>query len=91
MIDEPEVSLHPELLSLLADLLREASQRTQIVIATHADRLVRFLDPSEVLTINVNEEGATEFLWADQLDLASWLDEYTLDEVWRMGRMGARP
>jgi predicted ATPase len=27
MIDEPEVSLHPELLSLLADLLREASQR----------------------------------------------------------------
>ena len=91
MIDEPEVSLHPELLSLLADLLREASQRTQIVVATHADRLVRFLDPSEVLTVNVSEEGAAEFLWADQLDLASWLDEYTLDEVWRMGRMGARP
>jgi predicted ATPase len=90
MIDEPEVSLHPELLSLLADLLREASQRTQIVVATHADRLVRFLEPSEVLTINVSGQGAAEFLWADQLDLASWLDEYTLDEVWRMGRMGAR-
>jgi predicted ATPase len=43
MIDEPEVSLHPELLSLLADLLREAAQRTQVIIATHADRLVRFL------------------------------------------------
>ncbi len=91
MIDEPEVSLHPELLSLLADLLREASDRTQILVATHADRLVRFLEPGEVLTVNVSEQGAAGFQWADQLDLASWLDEYTLDEVWRMGRMGARP
>ncbi|MEW6751635.1 MAG: AAA family ATPase [Candidatus Latescibacterota bacterium] len=38
MIDEPEVSLHPELLSLLADLMREAAQRTQLVVATHSDR-----------------------------------------------------
>ncbi|MCI5163901.1 MAG: DUF2813 domain-containing protein, partial [Candidatus Electrothrix sp. AX5] len=32
MIDEPEVSLHPELLSLLADLMREASARTQLIV-----------------------------------------------------------
>ena len=61
LIDEPEVSLHPELLSLLADLFREASQRTQLIVATHADRLVRFLQPAEVITINVNENGAAEF------------------------------
>ncbi|MGA2703751.1 MAG: AAA family ATPase [Isosphaeraceae bacterium] len=90
MIDEPEVSLHPELLSLLADLLREASQRTQLIVATHADRLIRFLEPSEVVTINVNEEGAAEATRADELDLGKWLKEYTLDEVWQMGRMGAR-
>ncbi len=91
MIDEPEVSLHPELLSLLADLLREASARTQLIVATHADRLIRFLKPSEVVTINVNDEGAAEATRADELDLEKWLEEYTLDEVWRMGRMGARP
>jgi predicted ATPase len=91
MIDEPEVSLHPELLSLLAELLREASQRTQVIVATHADRLVRFLKPSEVVTINVNDEGAAELTRADELDLEKWLEEYTLDEVWRMGRMGGRP
>ena len=91
MIDEPEVSLHPELLSLLADILREASERTQLIIATHADRLVRFLKPSEVLTVNVNDEGASEFTRADELDLDKWLEDYTLDEVWRMGRIGGRP
>lgn len=91
MIDEPEVSLHPELLSLLADLLREASQRTQLIVATHADRLIRFLKPSEVLTINVSDDGTAEFTRADELDLDRWLEEYTLDEVWRMGQIGARP
>ena len=39
MIDEPEVSLHPELLNLLSELMREASQRTQLIVATHSDRL----------------------------------------------------
>ena len=91
MIDEPEVSLHPELLSLLADLLREASQRTQLIVATHSDLLIRFLKPSEVVTVNVNDEGAAELIRADELDLSRWLEEYTLDEIWRMGRLGARP
>ena len=90
LIDEPEVSLHPELLSLLADLMREASQRTQLIVATHADRFVRYLKPAEVLTIDVNDDGAAEMTWADELDLEQWLDEYALDEVWRLGRMGAR-
>jgi len=90
MIDEPEVSLHPELLSLLADLMREASRRTQLVVATHSDRLVRFLNPSEVVVLDIGEDGAATATWADRLDLDSWLGEYTLDDVWRMGRMGGR-
>ncbi len=90
LLDEPEVSLHPELLSVLADLLREASQRTQIIVATHSDRLVRFLQTSEVVVMDLDEDGLTKMTWADQLDLDRWLDEYTLDEVWRMGRMGGR-
>jgi predicted ATPase len=91
MIDEPEVSLHPELLALLADLLREASQRTQLIVATHADRFIRFLKPAEVLTLDTDDAGAAQVTRADELDLDKWLEEYTLDEVWRMGRIGGRP
>ena len=90
LLDEPEVSLHPELLSLLADLMREASTRTQLIVATHADRLVRFLEPKEVVTFDVNEDGTVDARWADQLDFEEWLKEYALDEVWRLGRMGGR-
>jgi len=91
LLDEPEVSLHPQLLSLLAELLREASQRSQIVVATHSDRLVRFLKPREVLVADLTEDGLTKLTWADSLDLEKWLDEYTLDQVWAMGRLGGRP
>jgi predicted ATPase len=90
MLDEPEVSLHPELLNLLAGLLREASARTQLLVATHADRLVRFLEPDKVVTLDVMEDGTAQATWADQQNLDEWLKEYTLDEVWRLGRMGGR-
>ena len=90
MIDEPEVSLHPELLSLLAELLREASHRTQIIVATHSDRLIRFLEAGEVVAMDVGEDGGVSMTWADTLDLDEWLADYSLDEVWQMGRMGGR-
>lgn len=89
LLDEPEVSLHPELLGLLAGLLREAAQRTQLVVATHSDRLVRFLKPNEVVVMDAAEDGTATLTWADQLNLDRWLEEYTLDELWRSGRLGA--
>ncbi|RKZ42712.1 MAG: ABC transporter ATP-binding protein [Candidatus Parabeggiatoa sp. nov. 3] len=92
LIDEPEVSLHPQLLSFLSGLMREASQRTQLIIATHSDRLIGFLEPHEVLVMDEEEDnGLTTMTWADELDLEHWIEEYTLDQIWRMGIMGGRP
>jgi predicted ATPase len=90
LLDEPEVSLHPELLSLLADLLRGASRRTQVIVATHSDRLIRFLKPSEVVVMDASEDGTAIVRRADELDLGAWLADYSLDELWSNGRLGAR-
>ena len=90
LLDEPEVSLHPELLAILAELLREAAQRSQIIVATHSDRLIRFLNPNEVMVADLAEDGLAKLTWADSLDLDRWLTEYTLDQVWSMGRLGGR-
>jgi hypothetical protein len=40
--------------------------------------------------MDINEDGCASAAWADKLDLKKWLSDYTLDEVWRMGRMGGR-
>lgn len=90
MIDEPEVSLHPELLNLLADLMREAAKRTQLIVATHSDRFIRFLNPAEVVVMDVDDDGCSSVTWADSMDIDQWLADYSLDEIWRMGRMGGR-
>ncbi|MCC5622541.1 AAA family ATPase [Nostoc sp. CHAB 5715] len=90
LIDEPEVSLHPELLQLLADLMREAAQRTQLIVATHSDRLIRFLKPEEVLVCD-SEDGLTTMNWGDSFDLKKWLEDYSLDQIWAMNLIGGRP
>jgi hypothetical protein len=74
---------------LLADQLREASQRTQIIVATHSDTLIRFLEPSEVVILDSTEDGMTRLTRADELDLDVWLKEYSPDELWRNGRRRA--
>lgn len=90
LIDEPETSLHPELLSLLVDLLREASRRSQIIVATHSPLLVRSLKSEEIIVADRDERGFAHFTWANRLDLKSWLEDYSLDEVWHRGLIGAR-
>ncbi len=92
LIDEPEVSLHPELLNILRDAMRESSNHTQLMIATHSDRLIGFLKPEEVLVLD-SEKGLTKMTWGDaaEFDLDTWLQDYSLDELWRMGHLGGRP
>lgn len=91
LLDEPEVSLHPELLKLLAGVLQDASMRMQILAATHSPDLIGWLQPDQVLVADKNEEGATTFTWADRLNLQAWLEEYTLRDLWLMGTLGGRP
>lgn len=90
LIDEPEVSLHPEMLQLLTDLMREASQRTQLIVATHSDRFVRFLDPDELVICDLDEQGLTTLKRGSDLDLGHWLADYGLDELWTKGVLGGR-
>jgi predicted ATPase len=42
-MEEPELGLHPDAVSLLADVLVDASHRTQIIVTTHSDVLVSAL------------------------------------------------
>ena len=90
LLDEPEVSLHPKLLSLLADVLREAACRTQLIVATHADRLVRFLKPEEIVAVDV-EDGLATLTRGNEMELEDWLTEYSMDQIWSMGRLGGQP
>jgi len=76
---------------VLSSLFREASHRTQLIVATHADSMVRFLVPEELAVMDLDETGGTKVTWADSFDVEEWMKEYSLDELWRMGRIGGGP
>jgi predicted ATPase len=93
LIDEPEVSLHPEMLRLLVELMREASARTQLIVATHSEALIRFLRPEEILVCDRQgpaDGGGATVTSGSALDLDRWLADYRLDELWAMGELGGR-
>jgi predicted ATPase len=48
VLEEPEQNIHPGVLSVLADALREASESTQIIVTTHSPHFVDQFSPEEI-------------------------------------------
>lgn len=88
-IEEPALGLHPDVLPHIAELLVYASQRTQLVVTTHARLLVDALTdhPSSVVVCS-KENGESRFDRLDEADLKAWLEKYTLGDLWSMGELG---
>ena len=88
-LEEPELGLHPDILPGLADLLREASERCQLIVTTHSDTLVDALtDTPESIVICEKENGQTKLKRLDKEELSHWLEKYRLGELWTSGELG---
>lgn len=88
-IEEPELGMHPDAIALLAELMREASHTTQLVVTTHSDVLLSSLsDEPESVMVCENLRGQTSIRRLDQEQLNYWLRDSTLGEVWRNGAIG---
>ncbi|HAG80745.1 MAG TPA: chromosome segregation protein SMC [Cyanobacteria bacterium UBA12227] len=86
-LEEPEIGLHPDMMSTIADLLIEASQRTQLIVTTHSEALVSSLPPESVVVCERDDLG-THLRRLDPERLKKWLEDYSLGELWSMGEIG---
>jgi predicted ATPase len=88
-IEEPELGLHPDILTTVAELLVEASKHTQLIVTTHSDGLVSALTdtPESVLVFEYNAMG-THLRRLEAARLKQSLEKYSLGELWRMGEIG---
>ncbi len=88
-LEEPELGLHPDLLSGLADLLIDASHRMQLIVTTHSDTLIDGLTRvPEAVIICEKREGSTVMSSRTGPELTAWLKEYGLGQLWRRGEIG---
>ena len=89
VIELPELGLHPDLLPTVANLLVSASGRSQLIVTTHSDVIVDALaDSPESVVVCDKQDGQTEMRRLDKADLAKWLKDYTLGNLWSSGQLG---
>jgi predicted ATPase len=74
VLNEPETSLHPDLLPALGRLIAQASAHSQMLVVSHAARLIASLEResgSQSLVLE-KELGATRIADGDALDVPAW-------------------
>lgn len=90
IIDEPELGLHPYAITLLGALLRSASTRTQVIVSTQSVALLNEFEIDDLIVVD-REDGGSVFKRLDEAEFATWLEDYTLGELWQKNILGGRP
>jgi predicted ATPase len=74
VLNEPETSLHPDLLPALGRLIASAAERSQVLVVTHAPQLIASLaEQQDCNAITLEKDfGETKIVGADRLDIPVW-------------------
>ncbi|MFZ2724775.1 MAG: AAA family ATPase [Methylococcaceae bacterium] len=90
LIDEPELGLHPYALAILADLIKRAAEKKQLIISTQSVELINHFSADDIIIVD-RENDASSFKRLNEIELKDWLDDYTLGELWTSNIIGGRP
>lgn len=88
-IEEPETALHPAAAGVLLDGLREASQRTQVIVTSHSPDLLDNPEiPAESILAVVVEEGTTHIGPVEEAAKSALREHlYTAGELLRLAQL----
>ena len=91
LIDEPELGLHPYALEVLANLVLQAQERTQLIVSTQSAPFLNAFEPDQIVVID-RQEGESHFRRLASDELRVWLnEEYTLGDLWQKNVYGGGP
>ncbi len=90
ILDEPELGLHPYAINVVGGLIRAASTKAQIIVATQSTTFVDCFEPADIVVVE-REGRSSIFRQLDADDLGDWLEEYSLSELWEKNVIGGRP
>lgn len=90
IVDEPELGLHPYAIKLLASMIRSASQERQVIISTQSVTLLNEFEPEHLIVAD-RKGGSSALRRLADAELAEWLKDYTLGELWEKNVFGGRP
>lgn len=90
IIDEPELGLHPSAIVILAELIQQAAQKTQVIVATQSPALIDQFAINDIIVVN-REEGASRFKRLEEDDFSEWLEDYSVGQLWSKNVIAGGP
>lgn len=92
ILDEPELGLHPYAISQLAEMIKDASIHSQIIIATQSKDLVDHFDIDSISVVEMDKNTqSTSVTHLKEDDYKIWLEHYMVSELWDKNIIGGRP
>ncbi len=91
-LDEPETSLHPDMIALLSDIVRASNNEgTQVLISTHSPMLLNMFDLDQVFVVEKDPiSSSTQISVKTEEDFSDWVGEFLPGKLWLQGVLGAR-
>lgn len=87
IIDEPELGLHPYAIHLLGALLRSASKRMQVIVATQSTLLLDEFDIDDLIVVEL-QNGVSVFRRLEEEKFEEWLKDFSVGELWSKNVLG---
>lgn len=71
IIEEPERNIHPALIAKIVDIMKDASDRKQIIATTHSAEMIRHANIENILLIERDETGNSKVIRPGNLEAVS--------------------
>lgn len=90
IVDEPELGLHPAAMVKLSAMIKRASAKAQIIIATQSVGLIDNFSIEDLIVVGRTDQQST-FERLSEEDFTHWLENYSIGELWEKNIIGGRP
>jgi len=92
IIDEPELGLHPYAISQLAEMIKDASLHSQVIVATQNKDLIDYFNVDDISVVEMDEQKQSTIVSKlSEKKLKHWLEDYSVSELWDKNVIGGRP
>lgn len=95
ILDEPELGLHPGAIRLIGQLIKAASAKRQVLVATQSPRLLSEFEPEDIVVVERGEDregyGESTCHRLSREELGDWLKDYDLGALFEMNVTGGGP
>ena len=91
LLDEPELGLHPNAITLIAAMIERVSKSHQVILATQSPFMVNCFKLDNLVVAD-QKDGATRLRKLDSTQYQEWLDDdFSVSDLWLSNVLGGQP